>query len=95
MLPKSVSIFRSDYDVNKSIKISLAGGNMKVQDGLWTLTPLENNKTRVAYRATVLSKFSVPRGLIKRAMRKDVPDILTNMRTEAENDYLATKSSQE
>lgn len=92
LLPKSVSVFRSDYDTNKSIKISLAGGNMKVQDGLWTLTPLENSKTRVAYRATVLSKFVVPRGMIKRAMRKDVPEILNNMRDEALKDE---KSSQE
>ena len=48
---------------------------MKVQDGLWTLTPGSNGKTRLAYRAIVLSKFAVPRGIVKRAMRKDVPDI--------------------
>lgn len=91
LLPKSVSIFRSDYDPHKSIKISLVGGNMKVQDGLWVLSPIENGKTRVSYRATVLSKFSVPRTLIKRAIRKDVPKILNNMRTQAEKDALPAK----
>ena len=86
LLPKNTSVFRSDYDLYKSIKISLAGGDMKVQDGLWILTPLDRINTRVTYRATILSKFAVPQGFIKSAMRKDVPEVLGNMREQAQND---------
>lgn len=85
LLPKSISIFRSDYIEPHSIKISLQGGNMKVQDGVWKLDPVPSGKVRVMYRAAVRSKFTVPNGLIKRAMRKDVPEILRKMRSEAED----------
>jgi len=66
LLPKITSVFRSDYDPPRTIQISLAGGDMKVQEGVWTLTPLENGKTRIYYQARLRPKFPVPNGLLKR-----------------------------
>ncbi len=86
LLPKSTSIFRSDYDRPHHIQISLLGGNMKIQEGEWILTVLENGKTRVSYRARLRPKFPVPRGLLKRGVRQDVPQILENLRDQSERD---------
>jgi hypothetical protein len=94
LLPKNVSVFRSDYDKPHTIHISLAGGDMKVQHGVWTLTERGDGKTRVTYRATLQPKFPVPTGLLKKGMRDDVPRILYNMRDQSEKDQrtLMTKT---
>jgi len=86
LLPKVTTRFRSDYIENKEIKVSRVGGDMKVQDGLWTLMPLSETVTRVTYRAAVLPKFPVPRGLLKKATRKDTPEILESLRLTAVKD---------
>jgi hypothetical protein len=82
----NTSVFRSDYDKPRTIKISRAGGDMKVQDGLWTLTPLDAVTTRVTYRAASAPKFPVPKSALQNAMRDDVPQILKNLRMAAEAD---------
>jgi len=86
LLPKGISIFRSDYDKPHTIKISLVGGNMKILEGVWELSPLPNSKTRVTYSALSLPKFPVPKGLLKRAVRHDVPVILTNLRMQSQRE---------
>jgi len=89
LLPKSVSVFRSDYQKPHTIRISLVGGNMKVQDGFWSLTPLGNGKTRVIYRAAVRPKFPVPAHFLKKGMRDDMPAILINLRRMSESEQSA------
>ena len=84
LLPKSTSVFRSDYDLPYHIKISLLGGDMKVQEGEWILTPIDTVKTRVSYRARLRPKFPIPNGLLKRGIRKDIPRVLKNLRTQSE-----------
>ncbi len=86
LLPKSTSIFRSDYDRPHHIQISLLGGNMKIQEGEWALAILENGKTRVSYRARLRPKFPVPNGLLKRGIRQDIPRIFENLRDQSEQD---------
>lgn len=80
----TTSVFRSDYDFPHEIRISKAGGDMEVQEGVWRLEPLGDGKTRVSYRAASCPSFPVPSGMLKRAMRKDVPEILRNLRAVAE-----------
>lgn len=80
------SVFRSDYEFPSAIRISKAGGDMEVQEGVWRLEPLSSGKTRVSYRAASCPKFPVPAGMLKRAMAKDVPEILRRLRAEAEAD---------
>ncbi len=82
----TTSVFRSDYDFPRTIQISKAGGDMEVQEGVWRLEPLGDGVTRVSYRAASCPSFPVPSGMLKRAMRKDVPEILRRLRDEAEKD---------
>jgi len=84
LLPKSVNVFRSDYTKPKSIKISLVRGNMQVQEGRWDLQVLGKDKTRVSYRAALKPKFPVPKRILMKGVRSDVPEVLTNMRKYAE-----------
>lgn len=85
LIPKSVSIFRSDFNPYQSIKISLMDGSMAVQEGIWTLDPIDTNKTRVSYWAALKPKFPVPNGILKNGVRKDVPKLLQNLKTQSEN----------
>ena len=85
-LPNAKTEFRSEYELNRRIKIRRTGGDLKIQDALWEITPLTKYITRVSYRGTIKLKFPVPPGLIKNATRKDTPQIMRNLRRVAEND---------
>jgi len=87
LLPDARTRFRSDYEPLKSIKISRVGGDLKRQDGLWSIQPRQDGITRVTYRARIKLKFPVPGGLLKRATRKDTPKIMQNLRRVSETDY--------
>ncbi len=84
VLPKFVTVFRSEYEENTSIRISRVRGDLKLQDGLWILEPLSKTRTRVTYQARLKPKGPVPRSLFRRAVDKDLPEILGNLRAEAE-----------
>ncbi len=86
LLPNAKTRFRSEYERHKSISIRRVGGDMKIQDATWKLTPQANGLTRVSYRGTILLKFPVPGHLIKRATRKDTPKIMQNLKRVAEAD---------
>jgi len=85
-LPNAKTQFRSQYTPYTSIKINRVGGDMKIQDALWTLTPRKNGLTRVSYRATILLKYPIPGAVIKSATRKDTPQIMHNLKRAAETD---------
>jgi len=89
-LPNARTEFRSEYDENRTIKINRTGGDMKIQDALWDITPVSEDITRVTYRATIKLRFPVPRALIKSATRKDTPQIMRNLRRVSENDEKST-----
>ena len=85
-LPNAKTEFRSIYTLNRKIKINRTGGDMKIQDAIWDITPLTDEISRVSYRATIKLKFPVPRRLIKNATRKDTPQIMRNLRRVSEAD---------
>ncbi len=93
LLPKVKTEFRSDYVPYNEIKITRTGADMKVQDGIWTLTPLNSRVTRVTYRAAILPKFPIPRGLLKKGTRKDTPKVLAKLRDESLKDMALQKVS--
>jgi len=88
LLPKAKSRFRTTYRPYQSMTIRRVGGDLKVQNAIWSLATQDNGVTRVSYRATILSKLPVPRGLIKRATRKDTPQIMRNLKRAAEDQSL-------
>ena len=83
-LPNVRSEFRSDYTPFKHIGITGTGGDLSYLKGEWILTPLSAQKTRVTYRAQMKSRLPVPAGFIRKAVRKDMPVILSNLKTVAE-----------
>ena len=84
LMPNAKTRFRSVYEPYKNITIRRTGGDMRIQDAVWSLTPQANGLTRVSYRGTILLKFPVPGPLIKRATRKDTPKIMQNIKRVAE-----------
>ena len=78
------TLFRTDFTPFRQIAITEAGGDMKIQRGLWQITPLGDARVRVTYRATVQPKFPLPRFLLRRGVRKDTPDIMTALRDASE-----------
>lgn len=85
-LPNVKTQFESVYDKNKSITIRRVGGDLKIQEAMWTFEPLETEQTRVSYRATIAFKLPVPRTILKNATRKDTPQIMRNLKRVAEAD---------
>lgn len=89
MKPKVRSVFRSEYQPYSRITISRAGGDMKVQNGVWRLAPLKGGKTRLTYHAHSRSPINVPASMLRGAAQKNMPKILMNLRQAAEDKYSA------
>ena len=68
------------------------GGDMKVQEGLWQLTPLEDGRVRVAYHARLQPKFSTPGFLLRRAVSKDTPKLMKALKRVTEDLKNKTKT---
>lgn len=76
--------FQTTFTPYSQIDIQGIGGDMKVQQGLWRIIPLGDDQLRVTYRARVKPKLPVPRFLLRRAVRKDTPQIMTALRDVSE-----------
>ena len=85
-LPYAKTYFRSEYSLNKTIKIQRIGGDLKVQDAVWRLEPQNDKITRVTYQAQIKSRLPIPRNFIKRATKQDTPEILLALKHHAEVD---------
>ncbi|MEM8636232.1 MAG: SRPBCC family protein [Pseudomonadota bacterium] len=79
------SVFRSDYEPLRSIRITRVSGDMEVQEGSWTLTPQANGQTEISYEAWSKPGFWVPRWFITRSVKRDAPRILANLKNMAES----------
>jgi hypothetical protein len=80
-IPSIHNVYRSDYQPYTLIKFRKAGGNLKVEDGLWRLEPLNNGAgTRVIYENLVAADIMAPAPLVREGMRKDTAKVLVNLR---------------
>lgn len=83
LLPAVRSVFRSEYDPPRRIRFHRAGGDLKVLDGEWRLTPLDGGtRTKVFYENRASAPFAVPAPISRMVLRKDVPDALAALRRE-------------
>ena len=63
----------------------LVGGNLKVLQGWWKLVPLPgDNEVIVIHEIRLQPKIPAPRWLVRRTLRKDLPDMLACIRGLAE-----------
>ncbi|MEM9669468.1 MAG: SRPBCC family protein [Pseudomonadota bacterium] len=78
------SVFRSDYEPLKNIRISRVSGDLEIQEGVWSLSPREDGLVELSYEAWSKPKFWVPRWFIARSIKRDAPRILANLKSMAE-----------
>jgi len=84
-LPRVKSKFKSEYSPYREIKITRTGGDLSVLDGIWNLSTTHDGQTRVTYRARLKPKLPVPRKIMQKATRQDMPKVLGNLRDLAES----------
>ncbi len=92
LLPRVKSKFKSEYSPYREIKITRTGGDLSVLDGLWKLAVTPDGQTRVTYRARLKPKLPVPRKLVQKATRQDMPEVLKNLKNLAETHSQAPSS---
>ncbi len=81
-VPSVRSVFREDFEPPKRLTFHQVGGDLKVLEGEWLLTP-HDGTTQVTYEARVAAPFAVPGWLARLALRHDVPMALLALRREA------------
>jgi uncharacterized protein YndB with AHSA1/START domain len=81
-VPSVRSVFREDFEPPNRLSFHQVGGDLKVLEGEWRLTP-HGGTTQVTYEAHVAAPFSVPGWLARLALRHDVPMALLALRREA------------
>lgn len=78
------TIFKTQYKPFHRMDIQRRGGDMKIQDAVWTIKPLGSGYSRVTYQARLALKIPVPRFIMRRALRKDTPKLMENLRRASE-----------
>jgi carbon monoxide dehydrogenase subunit G len=81
-LPSVRSVFREDFEPPTHMTFRQVGGDLKLLEGEWLLTP-HGDGTRVTYEARVAAPFSVPGWMARLALRHDVPMALLALRRES------------
>lgn len=74
------TVFRTDFTPYHKMTIRRTAGDMKTQDAIWAIDSVDNSYTRVTYRASLALKIPVPRFMMRRALRKDTPELMINLR---------------
>jgi len=87
LLPRFKTTFKTEYISERILKISKVSGDLKVQEGLWELRPLSDNKTRVLYQARLAPKLPLPSHIIRSQTHKGIPRVLENLRFLAESKF--------
>jgi ribosome-associated toxin RatA of RatAB toxin-antitoxin module len=83
MLPETVSVFRSDYVVDKDIRFQRVSGSLRFLKGSWHLDALSGGaRTRLRYSARVGVTALVPGFMIRSGLESDVPKLLKSLRAE-------------
>ena len=75
---------RNSYEPDKRVTFHLLGGDMRVSEGEWRLTPRDNGReTLVEYDAAFALNFAAPRFLIDRTAAADFPTLLRHVERES------------
>jgi ribosome-associated toxin RatA of RatAB toxin-antitoxin module len=83
MMPETISVFRSDYTLDKEIRFQRVSGTLKFLQGSWRLQPLnDGTRTRLRYSVRIGVSAPVPGFMIRSALEADVPKLLKALRTE-------------
>lgn len=84
LLPMVHSIFRADFQPPLRMDFHRIGGDLKDETGTWMLQPSADGTTTVEYRVSIKPGFWVPHSMIRRSLRKQLPEALVALRAHAE-----------
>jgi uncharacterized protein YndB with AHSA1/START domain len=86
LLPEVRYVFRADYDRPHRIDFHRISGDLKAEEGTWLLTPTaDGSSTLVQYDVYIDPGFWIPRFLVTRSLRRDLPAALTGLRDRVEH----------
>ena len=84
-IPKLTYTFELDYFPYRQIDFRRLKGRPKVLEGSWWLEQTPQGQTRVFYSLYLEPGFLVPKPLVRRALRKDLPKVLAALRQRVED----------
>jgi uncharacterized protein YndB with AHSA1/START domain len=85
LLPEVRYVFRADYDRPHRIDFHRVSGDLKAEEGTWLLTPTaDGTGTVVQYEVYLDPGFWIPKFLVTRSLRKDLPAALSGLRDRVE-----------
>ena len=84
LLPRFRYRFRADYVANRRIRFRNAGGDLRDNDGLWILEPVDNGRrTNVLYQVRLGPRIYIPGWLYRQSLLHELPDLLRAIRVRA------------
>jgi len=85
LMPTIHSIFRADYHAPRRIDFRRVGGDLKSEQGTWSLEPGDAGaSTLVEYDVAIDPGFWIPQTVIKHTLRKELPEVLAALRARVE-----------
>jgi hypothetical protein len=93
LLPVVHSICRDDLQPPLRMDFHRVAGDLKAETGSWILTPSPDGTTTVEYHVSMRPGFWVPRSIIRRSLKKQVPAALLALRAHAEGQSAANVAS--
>jgi ribosome-associated toxin RatA of RatAB toxin-antitoxin module len=87
LLPRIRSLSRVEFDKDRRMSFTKAGGDMRIAEGEWRLDPLDKGKaTRLRYDAVLALNIAVPDFMIENIANRDVPALMKNIERESLED---------
>lgn len=80
LLPGVTYVFRADYRPHAEIEFNRVSGGLRHLSGTWKLTTAGPGVTQVDYVVSLRPGFPVPRWLVRRSLKKDLPNVLRALR---------------
>jgi ribosome-associated toxin RatA of RatAB toxin-antitoxin module len=85
LVPRASYVFRAEYKRYSLIRFSHLRGDFHENRGVWQFQPVDNGKaTVVTYQARVAPAFYVPKWMMRSMLRRDLPELMRGLRSNAE-----------
>lgn len=84
-MPDAYYVIRAEYQRFERITFTNVRGDFRENRGEWALQPASDAQAIiVTYRVHVVPRFYVPRWLIRSAIKRDLPELMTALRAHTE-----------
>lgn len=84
LLPEMTYLFREHREPFRSIRFRRVSGSLKEMEGRWDLRRQGAGRTVVWYTVFLDPGFLVPEWLVRRALRRDLPELLAALKRRVE-----------